>query len=273
MTPPPNKETGSKTPDSSYWNAIELDGFYGLWRVHADAINGALLSRWLGGHGGAICVKTDAFEEAVGEGPLAMPGAAYQNCLYFDCAERILVQARKRHPALAAVVCDTRAIPLPECADAVVSFSTLDHFERRADFMQALAELHRILRPGGKLVITLDNPANPLVWFRNRIPRRFREGTGLVPYFVGYTVGAPGLGRVLEETGFLVRECTGVLHCPRVLAIPFCEFIQRRNPAMGRLLLRCLRAFEQCERLPTRYLSAHFVAALAEKPLGGQGRV
>lgn len=49
-----------------------------------------------------------------------------------------------------------------ETFDLVVSTSTLDHFTCREDLVTSLEEISRVLRPGGLLILTLDNPLNLL---------------------------------------------------------------------------------------------------------------
>src|SRR5204863_8026948 len=67
---------------------------------------------------------------------------------------------------------DVRALPFADGSfDVVVSTSTLDHFQARADIDTALRELHRVLASDGLAVVTLDNPWNPLVALRNALPR------------------------------------------------------------------------------------------------------
>jgi hypothetical protein len=39
-----------------------------LWREHSDAVNGALLVRWLARESCGLLLKTDLFDEAMGEG-------------------------------------------------------------------------------------------------------------------------------------------------------------------------------------------------------------
>ena len=53
--------------------------------------------------------------------------------------------------------------------DLVVSTSTLDHFGHASDIGDALAELNRVLRKGGELVITMDNTGNPVIALRRII--------------------------------------------------------------------------------------------------------
>jgi SAM-dependent methyltransferase len=54
-----------------------------------------------------------------------------------------------------ALAADGAAVPLPDaCADAVTCFTVLEHVP---DERAALAEMRRLLRPGGKLVLSVPN--------------------------------------------------------------------------------------------------------------------
>jgi SAM-dependent methyltransferase len=47
---------------------------------------------------------------------------------------------------------DARALPLADrCLDAVVSFETIEHFDRQNDFLR---EIRRVLRPGGMFIVS-----------------------------------------------------------------------------------------------------------------------
>lgn len=47
---------------------------------------------------------------------------------------------------------DARALPLMDaCVDAVVSFETIEHFDRQDDFLR---EIRRVLRPGGSFIVS-----------------------------------------------------------------------------------------------------------------------
>ena len=63
----------------------------------------------------------------------------------------------------------------PASFDVVLSTSTLDHFDRRDEIAVALAELRRVLADGGRLLVTLDNPANPILRLRQLDLRRHRR--------------------------------------------------------------------------------------------------
>ncbi len=67
---------------------------------------------------------------------------------------------------------DVRRLEFPDASfDFVFSDSTLDHFETEAEIEQSISGFARILEPEGCLLITLDNPANPKVGLRNRLPQ------------------------------------------------------------------------------------------------------
>ena len=161
---------------------------------------------------------------------------------------------------------DVRSLPFADGSfDAVISNSTLDHFTHARDITAALEELHRVLTPRGRLVLTLDNAANPAIALRNALPFTWLARLGLVPYFVGTTLGPTMAAAVLERIGFRVIEVTAILHCPRVLAVPLARLADTAGSRWAPRLLRALAHFEHAERWPTRFRTGHFVAVLSEK--------
>ena len=151
--------------------------------------------------------------------------------------------------------------------DLIISTSTLDHFESPAAIADSLAELFRVLRPGGRMIITMDNPANPLVALRNSLPFRLLNRLGVTPYFFGATCNQRKLQGMLTETGFTVLASDAVLHCPRVFAVAAARLLERFAPLRAqRVFLRILISFERLRTLRTRNLTGHFIAALAVKP-------
>jgi len=254
-------------PDSAYWDEVEA-GWRGAggpaWRACSDALNGALASRWLPSGAGRL-LKTDLFDEAVAEGLVDDLAAAGWRVVGMDLGAGVVRAARVGRPDLASVVCDVRALPFRDGAfDAIVSNSTLDHFPHRDDLERALVELARALAPGGRLVLTLDNPRNPAVALRNALPFRWLQTLRLVPYYVGDTLGPQEVARTLESAGLDVLELDALLHFPRAPVVGLCGLLDRLpGSAPGRLCIGVARAFEVFGRLPTRFLTGHYVAALA----------
>ena len=220
-------------------------------RAYGDEVNRLLLERWLPKSAGRV-LKTDLFEEAVGDG-LARPLVErFERFDAIDVSRAVVDEAARRHPEINVMCCDVRETPYGDGTfDAVVSTSTLDHFDTVADIGAALQELRRVLAPGGMVIVSLDNRANPLVALRNALPFRWLHRIGLVPHYVGATCGPVELQKLLAATGFDVNATTAIMHVPRVIAL-----------AIGRGMDTML-GFERLGRLPTRFLTGQFVAARA----------
>ena len=75
-----------------------------------------------------------------------------------------------------------RHLPFAQGAfDGIVSNSTLDHFQSLDDLLVSLKELFRVLRPGGQMILTLDNLSNPIILLRNWLPLRLLKRLKIVP--------------------------------------------------------------------------------------------
>jgi SAM-dependent methyltransferase len=217
-----------------------------------------LLERWLPERGLERVLKTDVFDELAGEGLYPLLRERARHVIAIDVSAAATAAARERHPGLETVVADALRLPFADDHfDAVVSNSTLDHLSDRAEVATAIAELGRVLQPGGLLVITLDNRLNPLIALRNVLPRGVARRLRRVPYDAGWTCGPRTLRRMLAAADLEVLELTAVLHVPRALVTLL------GRPSGDSARLRALRAGERLERWPTRFLSGHYVAALA----------
>lgn len=254
-----------------YWDEV-VEGWKGkrrdaLWRAHSDAVNAALLARWLPPRPLRL-LKTDLFDEAVSDGLYPLLASRAASVTGIDVSPLTVRAARERYPDLDAMPADVRDLPFADGEfDVIVSNSTLDHLDSLAELRAGVAELHRVLAPGGDLLITLDNGANPIVALRNLLPFAVLRRLGIVPYYVGVTCGGRRFRGILSERGFEVREQTVIMHCPRVLAVAAARLLERHaGLAAQRRHLRWLLRFERLARWPTRSLTGYFVAARAVKP-------
>jgi SAM-dependent methyltransferase len=174
------------------------------------------------------------------------------------------VAAARRFAALRGtlLVTDIRSTGLRDsCFDAIVSTSTLDHFQTRAEFLQALDEIHRLLRPDGALLLTLDNPWNPLY-----APLRLLSGTRFAPFPLGYTPSVRTLRGDLEARGFRVAGQDWLIHNPRLLSTALFLLMRRLSDRQAdRCIAGLLRAFALLGKLPTRRFTSCFQAVLAHK--------
>ena len=228
-----NPNVEPRTHDGRYWREVgeqwTTSGRDRLWRKHSDEVNARLLLRWLPATGVASLLKTDLFDEALTAGVHGLLRDRARLVVGMDISHAIAQQAAARCPGLRALRADVRALPFADGAfEVVVSLSTLDHFRDPEDLAASLRQLGRIVRPGGLLLLTLDNPTNPLVALRNALPFGLLNRLGLVPYFVGATAGPGRLGELLDAAGFSVLETRTSMHCPRWLAVPLCA--ARRPP-------------------------------------------
>ena len=247
------------------WSEIPPQG---LWRSHSDAVNLVLLGRWLPNRPARRILKTDVFEEAVGNGLYPVLSERAGEVVVMDLSIRMVARARARYFGLHAVCADVRRLPFKDGAfDVIVSTSTLDHFHSRDEIQTSLLELNRVLRIAGQLLLTLDNLANPIIAIRNLLPYELLHGLGIVPYYIGATYGPRGLRRIVEGTGLSVLEVSAALHCPRAAAVALTAFFDRYGMRRAqRHLLRFLMSFERLASWRTRFLTGHFVAVRAVKP-------
>jgi SAM-dependent methyltransferase len=254
----------------AYWDDVagrwRSRGRERVWRTLSDRINHDLLERWLPGSPEGSVLKTDLFDELVGPGIVPKLFGLFASVTGIDVAPQPVEAAVARYPLLRAEVADVRALPFATGSfDAIVSNSTLDHLSSHSEIAVALGELHRVLRPGGSLLITLDNPVNPVVAVRNALPERLRSATHLVPFAVGATCGPARLRAMLSDAGFALSRMSAISHSPRALVVLGGYLVDRTGPRIKERYLRLCWAFERLAALPSRYLTGYFVAALAHK--------
>ncbi len=261
----------------AHWDHVAAlwleSGAQEIWRRHSDAVNLRLLDRWFPPSVRRV-LKTDLWDEAVGAGLYPALAARSQSVVGVDVSGTIAAAAGARYAALATMRADVRRLPFEdESFDAVVSNSTLDHFRSVDDIAKALVELRRVLRADGTIILTLDNPTNPLVALRGLLPRSAfdavwsRHGelaARIAPDSLGATCGTSTLERLVSAAGFRVSDRGAIMHCPRVLAVVISDQLQRHaSAAAAERFLHALLLFEVLERLPTRFFTGHFVAIRA----------
>ena len=244
-----------------------------LWRAHLKDVYQRLGIRWR--HKGSVerTLKTDLYDEAVSRHPLiSLLGSDCNRVVGADVSFETARAAKRRlkdagEDGIQIAVSDARSQAFKSHSfDAILSNSTLDHFSSRTELMMGLDELFRILKLGGTLIITLDNPQNPIVWMRNRLPYRLLKRLGIIPYFMGVTLSRSELIRALKSKGFATCDSTVIVHSPRIFAIWAGRFLAGvRRQAIRRCFCRLLCAFEKLERLPTKHITGYFVAVKAFK--------
>lgn len=267
---PDRSQTGG---DRRYWDGIAAgirrQAPIAAWRAYMRRVNKRLVDSWLGRPEFGPVLKTDLFEEAVSAHHLLPDLGA--GSIGMDCSPAIVSAAQERlrcaNVRHLLTVGDVRRPPFKSMAlRSIFSGSSLDHFATKADIAESLTEFARVLAPKGVLIVTFDNPHNPVVWLRNSLPFVFLSRLGLVPYYVGRTYTRDEVRRQLEASGLTVTHMTAVAHAPRAPAIWLIAMVERlRWTGLTPVITSGLEGFEVLERWPTRYLTGYYVAARAEK--------
>jgi SAM-dependent methyltransferase len=174
---------------------------------------------------------------------------------------------RKQGASCLVVVGDVRQLPLrPGSLRQILSGSSLDHFQTKEEIDRSLRQLAEVLSVDGVLVITFDNPHNPVVWVRNHLPFQWLNRLGLIPYYVGVTYNRREARAQLAAAGLTVTHETVVGHAPRAPAtilVKMAEHFGWRwlEPRLSQWMDRC----EVLELWSTRYRTGYYLAFRAEK--------
>jgi SAM-dependent methyltransferase len=246
--------------ESSSWY---LDPLVALQKreVHLE-----LVRCWTSGAAPARLLKTDLFEEANGGDHILFdlsPAPAHR--FGFDLAHATARSAARRFAAFDAGLfcCDVRHLAIAsDSLDLILSTSTLDHLDSVDELRGAIGELARALKPGGRLILTLDNPRNPIYWVLRLMSR-----LGWLPFHLGITVSRAHMISMLEQAGLEVLVSRMLIHNPRLASTLLFLALRRLLGHRAHSPIACLlRLFGALDRLPTREFTACFSAACAQKP-------
>jgi SAM-dependent methyltransferase len=265
-------EARSPTPDEP----ARYRGFWSDVGTHFPSLKGAvstdyyaeceriLLSDLLGPHlAGALLFKTDLWDEAKNTEILRWAAERGARVAGIDIS---LATARDAGEVLRThlpgfVAGDVRAIPFADSSvDLIYSMGTIEHFP---EYRQAIAEMHRILRPGGRAVIGVPNLFDP---FLRPLMVAGLQRFGLYHYGDEKAFSARALRSLLEAAGFRVTARSGILFIPGWLRMADLWAHTRRS-SLARLTGALVRPFAALyRRVPALRRHGYLLALLAEKP-------
>ena len=170
-----------------------------------------LLSAHLPDLGRSAVLKTDLWDEVKNTRILQWVHGQGAAVFGVDISEPTVRQARAAFPdaGLRAAVADVRRLPFRNGSfDAVYSMGTIEHF---LDPEQALREIFRVLRPGGRAVVGVPNRWDP---FLRPLLAAFLQAFGIYGYGYEKSFSRPTFRRMLETAGFEVVAETAILFVP-----------------------------------------------------------
>jgi ubiquinone/menaquinone biosynthesis C-methylase UbiE len=204
----------SETADPSAFHAFERTGWESIPQAYQDAF-GTLTTQAIGPLLDAAHVRPGVRVLDVATGPGYVAAAAAQRgaaVVGVDFSAAMLAEARRHHPGIDFQAGNAEALSFPDASfDAVVMSFGLLHLEHPD---QALAEAHRVLRPGGRVGFTVwarPEEAIPFGIVLRAIERHGRLDVALPPGPPFFRFSDPAESRrVLLGLGFRAPEVATV---------------------------------------------------------------
>jgi SAM-dependent methyltransferase len=225
----------------------------------------ALIERCLGDLAGKRVLKLDLWNEAFNTRILHWMAEQGADAHGLDLSRVVAHRAQRNTRAAGRQArllrADIRELPFAGGSfDAVYTMGTIEHID---EYVDAIGEVRRVLRPGGRAIIGVPHKWNlflrpALVWLLDR--------WGKYAYAPEKSFSGPELRRSIEGTGLVVRERTGILAIPGILRMADL-FLYKRGIPLYRLSPLLLWPFERLEtryRWPGRF--GYLLAMVAEKP-------
>ncbi len=229
----------------------------------------ALLQRAVGSFRGLRVLKLDLWNEAVNTRILHWMQAQGAEVYGLDVST-VTVQRARRNASLASppmhlVQADIRALPFqPESFDLVYTMGTIEHVP---EYQAAVADIRRVLRPGGRAIIGVPHLWDPflrpvIVWALELFDH--------YPYSPEKAFSWPELRCVVEAAGFDVEQRAGILALPGIIRMAD-TFLFRRGIRLDGVFALVQWPFGQLER-HWPWFGRHFgylTVAVARKPAPG----
>jgi SAM-dependent methyltransferase len=215
-----------------------------------------LFTEYLEPLAGRTVLKTDLWDEAKNTRILVWASGRGARVYGVDISPPIVRLARSAFPArtgskdrLRASIADVRSLPFrDDVFDVVYSMGTIEHFDETD---QAVREIARVLKPGGRAIVGVPNRHDP---FLRPLLATVLQAVGLYGYGYEKSYTRRRLKRMVEGAGLTVVAEPAILFIPgwlrmldlachswcRPLAVvtgalvaPF-EFLDRNLPAVRR---------------------------------------
>lgn len=217
---------------------------------------------------GLTILKTDLWDEAKNTRILAWADRQGARTYGVDISAPTVRQARAafnmdtgaRH-GLRAAVGDVRDLPFGDNSfDAIYSMGTIEHFDETE---RAVAEMTRVLKPGGRAIIGVPNRHDP---FLRPLFSTMLQTIGMYGYGYEKSYSRRAFRRMLERAGLVVVAETAILFVPGWLRMLDLACHAWCRP-LSRVTGACVRPFVFLDRhVPAVRRHGYLLATVVTKP-------
>lgn len=211
---------------------------------------------------GLTILKTDLWDEARNTRILAWAAGHGAVAYGIDISEPTLRRAHGAFPrhGLRSAMSDVRALPfVDDSFDAIYSMGTIEHFDETE---QAVAEMARVLKPGGRAIIGVPNRRDP---FLRPLFVTLLQAVGLYAYGYEKSYSRTSLRRMLEQAELTVVAETAILFVPGWLRMLDLAAYSWCRP-LAVLTGACIKPFVWLDRnVPAVRRHGYLLATVVEK--------
>ena len=205
----------------------------------------ALIRRSIESLGGQRVLKLDLWNEACNTRILNWMEGEGAEVFGLDASPMVVQRARNNSRDTGAdlhlLQGDIRDIPFASDAfDLVYTMGTIEHID---EYEEAVGEVYRVLKPGGRAIIGVPHKWNI---FLRPLLVAVLDYFGKYPYSPEKSFSAGELRRIMVNRGFTICRRTGILSIPGIIRMADIFFFRRGNP-LCRITPLFLWPFEQLE--------------------------
>ncbi|MGH9329249.1 MAG: methyltransferase domain-containing protein [Vicinamibacterales bacterium] len=265
LVPSPSPSVERESAYRRFWTTVG-ERFPDLWGAASTTYYRRNEQRLLRGATRSLAagrvLKTDLWDEAKNTRILQWIDRQGARVFGVDLSEPTVrgAAAEFGRGCLRAAVADVRLLPFaPDSFDVVYSMGTVEHF---AGTEQALTEIQRVLRPGGRAIVGVPNRWDPFL--RPLMVAALRRA-GLYAYGFEKSYSRRGLRRLMERAGFETIAETGILFIPgwlRMLDLAFHVYA----PSLSRMSAPAVRLFAWLDaHIPVLRRHGYLIVVVATK--------